>query len=1047
MLIANTAEQLFERFENLMPFRVQDILLVSSLYDSFILREDGRLNELMIGESLELNLQHIPGITHVSSGAEALELAKRQPRFNLIVTNLELGDMDAAQLAREVKATGLDVPVVVLAYDYREIKNFRARNPVTDIDRIFLWQGNIRILISIVKYVEDKRNVLHDTQVMGVPVMLVVEDNIRYYSSFLPVIYTELITQSRRLISEGLNVAHKLVRLRARPKILLCSNYEEAESLVMQYREYLFGVISDVEFPRNGQLSPESGFSLADKVRSIVPDAPIVLQSSRTAFQPRALEEGCSFLRKRSPTLLNDLRRFLIEQLGFGDFVFRMPDGREVARARDLNELEKLLHEVPDESIAYHSARNHFSHWLRARTEFTVAQKLRPRKVSDFPSIEALRRDLIDSITEYRHEQSQVLVGDFNAASFTPTDAFFLRIGSGSLGGKARGLAFVRHLLHNHRLARRFPGIRIAVPPSFVLATGIFDRFLAENQLHDFAIQCDNDDEIAERFLDAQFPSDIRDNLLAFLNTVHYPIAVRSSSLLEDSQYQPFTGVYETYMLANQHPDLSVRLDELLEAIKRVYSSTFSQHAKRYVRATPYRLEEEKMAVIIQQVVGSAHGQRFYPDFSGVVRTRNFYPVPPITVEDGIATVALGLGRTVVDGGKCLSFCPRYPQHLIQFSSVEDILNNSQNEFWALELNHHSDLRGVGASPTVQAGVSHAAMHTPETSSALLRESSPARECGEDAAPFSTSRANARRQMAAHQEAVDHTPHLHEVSFPISAAESDGTLHNVASTYSADNHAVYDGMSRPGARIVSFAPILKYGVFPLPALLDQLMRIAEEALRRPVEVEFAVRMPRYAGDPADFGFLQMRPLVLSREGEELRMEEVDRSHLVCQSSKVLGHGRIADLRDAIVVDLHRFERARSQEVAESVAQLNARLTDSGTPYLLIGVGRWGSNDPWLGIPVEWDQISGARVIVEAGFRDFRVTPSQGSHFFQNLTAFQVGYFTVNPDAGEGFVDWDWLASSVAVEEDSCVRHLHFDHPLVVVMNGKTSQGMIFKPDA
>jgi CheY-like chemotaxis protein len=1005
MLNANTAEQLFERFENLMPFRVQDILLVSSLYDSFILREDGRLNELMIGESLELNLQHIPGITHVSSGAEALELAKCQPRFNLIVTNLELGDMDAAQLAREVKAAGLDIPVVVLAYDYREIKNFRARNPVTDIDRIFLWQGNVRILISIVKYVEDKRNVLHDTQVMGVPVMLVVEDNIRYYSSFLPVIYTELITQSRRLISEGLNVAHKLVRLRARPKILLCSNYEEAEGLVTQYREYLFGVISDIEFPRNGQLSPESGFSLADKVRSIVPDAPIVLQSSRTAFQPRALEEGCAFLRKRSPTLLNDLRRFLIEQLGFGDFVFRMPDGLEVARARDLNELEKLLHEVPDESIAYHSARNHFSHWLRARTEFTLAQKLRPRKVSDFPTIEALRHDLIDSIAEYRHEQSQVLVGDFNPATFKPTDAFFLRIGGGSLGGKARGLAFVRHLLHNHRLARRFPNIRIAVPPSFVLATGIFDRFLSENHLHDFAIQCDNAEEIVQRFLVATFPSDIRDSLLAFLSTVRYPLAVRSSSLLEDSQYQPFTGVYETYMLANQHPDLSVRLDELLEAIKRVYASTFSQHAKRYVRATPYRLEEEKMAVIIQQVVGAQHGQRFYPDFSGVVRSRNFYPVPPIGVEDGIATVALGLGRAVVDGGKCLTFCPRYPQHLVQFSSVEDILNNSQTEFWALELNHK--------------------LSTASSSRA--------------------ERAIARAVEGPASSAVDRITHLHEVRFPVSAAESDGTLHNVASTYSADNQAVYDGMSRPGARIVSFAPILKYGVFPLPSLLDQLMRIAEGALRRPVEVEFAVRMPRHSGDPAEFGFLQMRPLVLSREGEELKMEEVDRSHLVCQSSKVLGHGRIADLRDAIVVDLHRFERARSHEVAESVAQLNAKLTDAGTPYLLIGVGRWGSNDPWLGIPVEWDQISGARVIVEAGFRDFRVTPSQGSHFFQNLTAFQVGYFTVNPDAGEGFVDWDWLASSTAVEENTCVRHLRFHHPLVVAMNGKTSQGMIFKP--
>jgi hypothetical protein len=421
-----------------------------------------------------------------------------------------------------------------------------------------------------------------------------------------------------------------------------------------------------------------------------------------------------------------------------------------------------------------------------------------------------------------------------------------------------------------------------------------------------------------------------------------------------------------------------------MEAIKRVYASTFSQHAKRYVRATPYRLEEEKMAVILQQVVGATHGQRFYPDFSGVVRSRNFYPVAPITVEDGIATVALGLGRAVVDGGKCLTFCPRYPQNLIQFSSVEDILANSQNEFWALELNHLN----VGR---------------------------------------------------------DKTANLREVRFSLSEAEVDGTLQNLASTYSADNHAVYDGMSRPGARIVSFAPILKYGVFPLPALLDHLMRIGEGALRRPIEVEFAVRMPKRPGDLAEFGFLQMRPLVLSREGEELKMEDVDQSSLVCRSSKVLGHGRIGDLRDVVVVDLHRFERARSQEVAESVSQLNAKLVDSGTPYLLIGVGRWGSNDPWLGIPVEWDQISGARVIVEAGFRDFRVTPSQGSHFFQNLTAFQVGYFTVNPDAGEGFVDWEWLAAKPEVEESNCVRHLRFAEPLVVVMNGKTSRGMIFKP--
>jgi CheY-like chemotaxis protein len=982
-------ERLFEGFENLMPFRVQDILLVSSLYDSFILREDGRLNELLIGESLELEQQQIPGITHVSSGAEALKLARSQPRFNLIVTNLEVEDMDAAQLAREVKAAGLDVPVVVLAYDYREIKKFVARNPVTDLQQIFLWQGNVRILISIVKYIEDKRNVDHDTRAIGVPVILVVEDNIRYYSSFLPTIYTELITQSRRLLSEGLNVAHKLLRMRARPKILLASNYEDAAQQVMKYREYLLGVVSDVEFPRAGELSPDSGFELAHMVRAEVPDAPIVLQTGRTEFRARAHAEGYSFLRKRSPTLLRDLRRFLAEQFGFGDFAFRLPDGSEVARARDLNELEQRLHEVPAESIAYHSERNHFSRWLRARTEFALAQKLRPRKVSDFATLEDLRRDLIDSIAEYRGEQSQVLIGDFHASTFKSTEAFFLRIGGGSLGGKARGLAFIRHLLHKYQTARRFADVRIAVPPSVVLATDMFDRFLSENNLLDFAINSSDDAEILRRFLEASLPASLRDDLLAFLAEVHYPLAVRSSSLLEDSQYQPFTGVYETFMLANQHPDLSVRLEQLMEAIKRVYASTFSQHAKGYVRATPYRLEEEKMAVILQQVVGTIHGshdgQRFYPDFSGVVRSHNFYPVPPMSFGDGIAAVALGLGRAVVDGGKCLTFCPRYPRNIVQFSSVEDILANSQREFWALELDH------------------------------LERRDDPASDP------------------------------LREARFGLDVAEGDGTLNNLGSTYSVDNHVIYDGLSRPGTRIVSFAPILKHGVFPLASILERLTRIGDEAFGRPVEVEFAVRLPQRPQETAEFGFLQIRPLVLSREGEELRMEDVSPDQLVCHSSKVLGNGRIRDLRDVVVVDFHRFERARSQEVAEGVAHFNAKLSESGAPYLLFGVGRWGSNDPWLGIPVEWDEISGARVIVEAGFRDFRVTPSQGSHFFQNLTAFQVGYFTVNPDAGEGFVDWEWLGAAVPVEEQGCVRHLHFDNPLVVVMNGKTSRGMIFKP--
>jgi CheY-like chemotaxis protein len=982
--LTHGAESLFEGFENLMPFRVHDILLVSSLYDSFILREDGRLNELLMKESLDLHLQNVPGISHVSSGQEALELAQSEPRFNLIVTNLQVGDTNAADLAAQVKQAGLDVPVLVLAYDHREIKDFVARRSHTDIDRIFLWQGNGRILISMVKYIEDKRNVQHDVETMNVPVVLVVEDNIRYYSAFLPVLYTEIWSQTRRLIDEGINLQHKLLRMRARPKILLCSNYEEAEEQASRYRDHMLGAILDVEFPREGTIQPDTGFDLAQSIRDVVPDVPIILQSSRADYLKEAFQQGFSFAQKNSPTLLADLRRFLIEDVGFGDFVFRLPDQTDVGRASDLNQLEQLLHTVPPESIAYHAERNHFSHWFMTRTEFALAQKLRPRKVSDYASVEDLRQNIIDAIAEYRHDQSQTQVGDFSPANFLPEQSFFLRVGDGSLGGKARGLAFVRSLLHQKRLARRFPGIRIAVPPTLVLATDIFDRFIADNELLDFAMHCPDDEEIIQRFVSARLPATLIDALLAFLEKMHCPLAVRSSSLLEDSQYQPFSGVYETFMLANQDADLQVRLDQLMEAVKRVYASTFSRHAKSYVRATPYRLEEEKMAVLIQQVVGARYDGRYYPDFSGVVRSRNFYPVAPVTVRDGFAAVALGLGRAVVGGGKCLTFSPRYPRHLVQFSSVEDILANSQTEFWALPMDHHE--------------------HSPNP---------------ED--------------------------ELREAPFGIPKAEEDGTLNLLASTYSADNHAIYDGLSRKGTRIVSFAPILKYGMFPLSAILDQLMTIGEDGLGRPVEIEFAVRLAKNSSETSEFGFLQMRPLVVSREGEDLRIEVADRGKLLCQSAQVLGHGRSDTLRDAVVVDFHRFERARSHEVAQSVATFNAKLSDSGKPYLLIGVGRWGSNEPWLGIPVAWDQIAGARVIVESGFRDFRVTPSQGSHFFQNLTAFQIGYFTVNPDAGEGFIDWEWLNAQPALHEDGCVRHLQFASPMAVIMNGKTGEGLIFKP--
>jgi CheY-like chemotaxis protein len=994
-------ERLFEGFENLMPFRVQDILLVSSLYDSFILREDGRLNELLIGQSIELHLRHTPEITHVSTAAEALELARTQTRYNLIVCNVHLSDMDCLELAAAVRRAGLDIPVAVLTFDHQEASALLARRPLEGIEQVFLWQENPSLLLAIVKYVEDKRNVEHDTLRMGVPVVLVVEDDVRYYSALLPEIYTALITQSRRILNESYNLAHKLVRMRARPKILLAQDYESAIYIVERYRSYLFGVVSDVEFPRGRQLDPEAGFKLAHLVRGTIPDIPVVLQSGDSQFQARAIAEGFAFLRKGSDTLLADMRQLLTHEFAFGDFVFRLANGAEVGRASDLDAMESQMRHIPVESLIFHGERNDISHWLIARTELALAEKLRPRRVVDYQDAEALRAHCLQTILDYRREQKQVLVGDFQPAHFRSSGGYFLRFGIGSLGGKARGLTFVRHLLHKYNVSQRFPGVRVSVPNTLVLATDLFEQFLAENKLESFAIHCTDDSLLLDRFLAASLPRVLRAALAAFLREIRVPLAVRSSSLLEDSQYQPFTGVYDTFMLANRDAELDSRLEELHEAIKRVYASTFAQHAKAYIHATPFRLEEEKMAVIIQEVVGAAHGTRYYPDFSGVVRSRNFYPSPPTQPSDGIAAVALGLGRTVVDGGKSLSFCPRYPRHMIQFSSVEDILRNSQTEFMALDL-----------------GLANAVPANP-----------------------GLARKDASHPNSAPSNGVER---LRERAYPLRDAEADGTLHYVASTYSRDNDAIYDGLSRPGPRVVTFAPILKHNVFPLPELLDYLQKLGADALGRPVEIEFAVRMGS-STEPADLGFLQMRPLICSRETEDLDIESVESSAILCRSSHVLGNGRIEDLHDVVVVDYESFHRAKSVQVAEIVARLNAQLVRAGTPYVLIGVGRWGSKDPWLGIPVTWDQVSGARVIVEAGFRDFRVTPSQGSHFFQNLTAFRIAYFTINPDLGEGLVDWAWLAAQPAVEESGPVRHLCLASPLTVAISGTRGVGVILKP--
>jgi CheY-like chemotaxis protein len=964
-------------FHDVMRHRVMDVLLVASPYDAFLLGEAGELAERVLGEFRNLDLHYGPGITPVSTGAEALALASEQRRFNLILSALQLGDMNGAQLARRVREAGLDVPVLLLAFDNRELRSFLARNDLSAVDRVFLWQGDARILLAMVKSVEDEKNAAHDTHAVGVQVILLVEDNVRYYSSFLPAIYGELLHHSQRLVSEAQNLSEKILRMRARPKILLCNSYERAWEVFGAHEQHILGVVSDIEFPREGSWSAEAGLDLAREIRRSWPDIPVLLQSSRPENEARARAAAADFLLKGSPTLLAELRRFMLASFGFGDFVFRLPDGREVDRAVDLRSLEEKLRTAPAESVIFHAERNHFSKWLKARTEFALAHALRPRKVADFGGGEGLRRHLIDAIAAYRAERSRALVADLDRESFDGSGDFH-RIGGGSLGGKARGLAFVRRLLSETRLAERLPGVRMGVPASVVLGTGVFDRFMEDNDLADFALQEDEEAELARRFLAARFPADAREDLLAFLAHARYPLAVRSSSLLEDSQYHPFTGVYDTFMLPNNDPFLEVRLEQLLRAVRKVYASSFSRRAKAYVRSTPFRLEEEKMAVIVQRIVGAAHGGRYYPDFAGVARSHNFYPTPPLKPEDGIAAVALGLGRTVVEGGNCLRFCPRQPRRLVEFSSVRDMLRNAQRDFWALDLG--------------------------------------APDLGE----------------------------MRETRFGLEAAEADGTLAALASTYSAENDAVYDGVSRSGLRLVSFAPVLKHGVFPLAEALDGLLEVGRWGMAAPVEVEFAVTLGR-DGAPAELGVLQLRPLALSRESEELELPELAPERVLCRSANVLGHGRIEGLRDLVVVDRQGFDRAQSLRAAEQVARVNAELVAGELPYLLIGVGRWGSSEPWLGIPVAWEQISGARVIVEAGFEDFHVSPSQGTHFFQNLTSFNVGYFTVNPDEGDGYVDWDWLREQPAESEACGVRHLRLASPLDVRIDGRRNAGVVLKP--
>lgn len=982
-LIETSRYSKFQDFHNLMQFRVRDILLVSSLYDSYIFEEDNRLYELIRQEYQLLNLSHSPELVQVSSGAEAFKMMDEDRHFDLIITTMHIEDMSVISFAKKMKESGIDIPIVLLGYDNREMIDLISTRDISVFDKVFIWQGDYKIILGIIKFIEDKKNVEHDTKKFGVQSIILVEDSIRFYSSYLPAVYTVVLKQSQSLLSEGINLSHKFLRMRARPKILLCSNYEEAWDYFQKYEEYILGVISDIDFHKDGRPDPKAGLEFATKVKEHQQDIPVILQSSLPQNEKLAISVDASFLLKDSPTLLDDLRKLMVKYFSFGDFIFRLENGDVVGRASNLNELEEELEKVPEESIIFHASRNHFSNWLKARTEFWLAHQLRPKKVTDFSSTNELRRLLIDSVKEFRKSRQIGVISDFSSETFDETTTF-ARIGGGSLGGKARGLGFVNRLLSDFNIRNRFENVKILVPPAVVLATDVFDQFISDNNLLEFALKCNNDKELENRFFKAKkFPGYALNSLLEFLEEVNDPIAVRSSSLLEDSQGQPFAGVYETFMLPNNNPDIKVRLKQLLHAIKRIYMSIYFQRSKDYIKVTTYRLEEEKMAVIIQKVVGANHNGKYYPEFSGVAKSYNFYPNPPLKSHDGIVSVAPGLGKYIVDGGISFRFCPKYPNHILQFATIDDLLNYSPHEFFALILNDN--------------------LKNKINEDDLIKK------------------------------------------FNLFEAVKDGTLDYTGSTYSIDNNSLYDGTDREGTKLFTLAPILKQKVFPLPEILSLLLDMGSWGTGSPVEIEFAVNLTVPDEKPKEFALLQMRPLVVSNEIEELELESFEKESLLGKSDQVLGHGVINDIKDIVFVDQKKFDRKNTVKVAHEIAQYNSKMLNNKTPYLLIGVGRWGTFDPWLGIPVTWEMINGARTIIESNFFDFNVTPSQGSHFFQNLTSFKIGYFTINELDEQGFIDWAWLENQNVIERKEFTKHIRVENPITIKINGHKSKGIIVKP--
>lgn len=969
-------------FANLMNKRIYNVLLIATKYDAFMLEDDGRVDEQIFNEYTSLSLRYPPRFTQVTTEEEALaELKDRN--FELIICMPNMDNRDIFAAATEIKIHYPNIPIVVLTPFSKEVSKRIANEDLSAIDYVFSWLGNAELLLAIIKLIEDKMNAPDDTASVGVQIILLVEDSVRFYSSALPHLYKFVLEQSQMFAKEALNDHQRTLRMRGRPKIKLARTYEEAVRIFNQYRDNMLGIISDMSFMHDGVKDPYAGYKFGQYVRKTGLIIPFVLESSEASNKVYAKELGASFIDKNSKSYPQDLRKKIMQRFGFGDFVILNPQTKEeIMRIKDLKDLQKKVFQIPDDSLVYHLSRNHFSRFFYSRAMFPPAEVLKRVDVSDYKDMDEARKLIFDLIVQYRRMKNSGVVAVYQKERFDEYSNF-ARIGDGSLGGKGRGLAFIGAMV------KRYPKLEhdhfaVTIPKTVVICTDIFDEFMETNELYPVALSDVDDETILKYFLRASLPARLIEDLMAFFDVVKSPIAVRSSSLLEDSHYQPFAGIYSTYMV----PKLEDKYDmlrTLSDAIKAVYASVFYRDSKAYMAATSNLIDQEKMAIVLQEVVGNRYNDRFYPTISGVARSLNFYPIGNEKAEDGIANIALGLGKYIVDGGQTLRFSPRHPHNILQMSTMDFALRETQTRFYALDLKNLADQFSVDDS-------------------------------------FNLLRLN------------------------LKDADADGSLKFIVSTYDPYDQVIRDGYYPGGRKILSFVNVLQHEVFPLADTLDQILHVGQDEMGRPIEIEFAVNIDPQNPGFATFYLLQVRPIVDNKEVMEEDLTLVEQEDTILTSTSVLGHGIVTDVQDIIYVKTGAFCSSNNQSIAYDIEKMNRQFTGEEKNYVLVGPGRWGSSDSWLGIPVKWPHISNARVIVECGLENYRVDPSQGTHFFQNLTSFGVGYFTINPFKGDGWFDEGYLNSLPAVEETEYLRHVRFDKPVVIKMDGKKSLGVVLKPE-